>query len=136
MNGSHTASRGETGSLLLENLIALAILSFGLLAAAPMFLQATRATEAGADVSAAGSAAVDRMELLRATGYENLAVGGDLTSDVSGYADTSDPDVVVRWQVEQINTPVPGMTIRVRAIMQRQVVGRAKQVTLTTRRTP
>ena len=136
MKGSQAEGRGEAGSLLLENLIALVILTFGLLAAAPMFIQATRATEVGADVSAAGSAAVDRMELLRATDYENLAVGGDLSSDVTGYADTSDPDVVVRWQVEQINTPVPGMTIRVRAIMQRQVVGQAKQVTLTTRRTP
>jgi len=122
--------------LLLENLVAIAILMFGLLAAAPMFVQAMKATEVGADVSAAGSAAVDRMELLRATEYSSLTVGGGLTSDVTGYADTSDPDVVVRWQIEDITTPVPGMTIRVRAIMQRQVVGRAKQVTLTTRRTP
>jgi len=122
--------------LLLENLVAIAILMFGLLAAAPMFVQAMKATEVGADVSAAGSAAVDRMELLRATEYSSLTVGGGLTSDVTGYADTSDPDVVVRWQIEDITTPVPGKTIRVRAIMQRQVVGRAKQVTLTTRRTP
>jgi Tfp pilus assembly protein PilV len=136
MSGPRLTRRGEAGSLLLENLVAIAILMFGLLAAAPMFIQATKATEVGADVSAAGSAAVDRMELLRAIDYENLVVGGDLASDVTGYADTSDPDVVVRWQVEQINTPVPGKTIRVRAIMQRQVVGRAKQVTLTTRRTP
>ena len=122
--------------MLLENLVAIAILMFGLLAAAPMFVQAMKATEVGADVSAAGSAAVDRMELLRATEYSSLTAGGGLTSDVTGYADTSDPDVVVRWQIEDITTPVPGKTIRVRAIMQRQVVGQAKQVTLTTRRTP
>src|SRR2546425_13294387 len=99
-----------------------------------MFIFAMKETAAGADMGAVGAAAVDRMELLRATDFYSLPAGGNLGSNVSGYADTSNPRYTVRWQIVDNATPATVKTISVRAVAARQAMGNAKEITLTSLR--
>ena len=124
-----TGSRGFT---LLEVLIAVFLIGIGVLAAAPMFVYAMQGNATGADFGSVGAVAVEQMELLRADSYSNLAAGGSLTANTTGYFDNADPDVLVRWQITDNASPVGTKTITVRAIANRQVVGLQKDVELTT----
>ena len=126
--------RESRGFTLVEVLLALALLFVGVVAAAPMFIFAMKETAAGADMGSVGAAAVDRMELLRATDFYSLPAGGSLTSDISGYSDTSSTRYMVRWQIVDNGTPATEKTISVRAIMARQAIGNAKEVILTSLR--
>ena len=126
----------QPGYSLLEVLLGMLLLSFGLMAAAPMFVYAMRATAAGADMGSVGAMAVEQMEQLRSQDYFSLAAGGSVTSDVTGYFDNSDPDYLVRWQIVANATTPVGKTITMRVIAQRQVMGQPKEVTLVTRRAP
>lgn len=127
-------NRGEQGSSLVEVLVAFVILTFGVLAVAPMFMYGMRGAAASADIGKAGEAATKRMELLRATSYGSLAQGGSLASNVVSYSDTTDPAVIVRWAISNDTTPATVKTISVIAIARRRVLGPAKQVKLTTLR--
>jgi prepilin-type N-terminal cleavage/methylation domain-containing protein len=122
------------GFSLVEVLLALALLFVGVVAAAPMFIFAMKETAAGADMGSVGAAAVDRMELLRASDFYSLSAGGGLTANVSGYSDTSSTKYTVRWQIVDNGTPATEKTISVRVIAVRQVIGLAKEVTLTSLR--
>jgi len=126
--------RESRGFTLVEVLLALALLFVGVVAAAPMFIFAMKETAAGADMGSVGAAAVDRMELLRATDFYSLTAGGGLTSNVSGYSDTSSTKYTVRWQITDNGTPATVKTISVRTIAARQVIGIAKEVTLSSLR--
>lgn len=125
---------GGRGFSLVEVLLALALLFVGVVAAAPMFIFAMKETAAGADLGSVGAAAVDRMELLRASDFYSLPAGGSLTSNASGYSDTSSPKVTVRWQIVDNASPATMKTVSVRAIAARQAIGLAKEVTLTSLR--
>jgi prepilin-type N-terminal cleavage/methylation domain-containing protein len=126
-----TTIRRETrGFSLVEVLLALALLFVGIVAAAPMFIFAMKETAAGADMGSVGAAAVDWMEDLRASDFYTLAAGGSLTSNVSGFSDTSNPKFTVRWQIVDNGSPATVKTISVRAIAARQAMGNAKEVTL------
>ena len=125
---------GTRGFTLVEVLLALALLFVGVVAAAPMFIFAMKETAAGADMGSVGAAAVDRMELLRSTDFYSLIAGGGLTSDVGGYSDTSNTKYTVRWQITDNGTPATVKTISVRVIATRQVIGIAKEVTLSSLR--
>lgn len=126
-----TTTRSERGFSLVEVLVALFLITIGVLAAAPMFIYATQGNAVGADFGSGGALGVERMELLRSQPYSALAAGGGLTSDVTGYFDTSDPGYRVRWQITDNVSPANTKTIEVRVIANRQVVGNAKSVTLT-----
>jgi len=126
--------RGEHGSSLLEVLVAFVLLTFGLLAVAPLFVYGARRAAASADIGRAGAAATKRMELLRATSYGSLTPGGSLASDIVSYADMTDPAILVRWTIANDTTPATAKTITVLAIARRQVSGPAKRVKLTTLR--
>src|SRR5439155_16314828 len=126
--------RGSRGFTLVEVLLALALLFVGVVAAAPMFIFAMKETAAGADMGSVGAAAVDRMELLRATDFYSLTAGGSLTSDISGYSDTSSTRYMVRWQIVDNGNPATMKTISVRAFAARQAIGNAKEVILTSLR--
>jgi len=126
--------RGERGFSLVEVLVALVLLMFGVLAVAPMFVYGARKAAASADIGKAGAAAARRMENLRATAYGSLAAGGSLNSNVASYSDTTDPAVLVRWTVADNATPSTVKTIAVLAISRRQVSGPAKRVRFTTMR--
>jgi Tfp pilus assembly protein PilV len=124
----------ERGSSLVEVLVAFVLLTFGVLAAAPMFIHGTRMAAASADVGTAGAAATKRMELLRATSFGSLVAGGSLVSDLVSYSDLSDPAVRVRWTIANDASPATAKTITVIAISRRVVSGPAKRVKLTTMR--
>jgi len=124
------AKRGARGFTLVEVLLALALLFVGVVAAAPMFIFAMKETAAGADIGSVGAAAVDRMELLRATDFYSLTAGGGLSSNIGGYSDTSSTRCTVRWQITDNGSPATEKTISVRAIAVRQAIGIPKEVTL------
>ncbi len=102
--------------------------------AAPMFMVAVEESAVGADLGSVGAVATDRMELLRSERWRDLPVGGSLDADLPGYSDLADPDFIVRWKITDNAVPADSRTIAVRAIAVRQVVGRRKDVTLTTLR--
>ena len=120
------------GFTLIEILVAIFLTGLGLLAVAPMFVYATRSTASSADLGSVGAAGVKRMEVLRSQAFGTLTAGGSLTSNTTGYYDTSDPDYVVRWTIENNATPATRKTIKVRAQATRRVVGLKKETTLTT----
>lgn len=123
-----TDSRGFT---LVEALVAMLLLLGGLLAVAPMFVLAIRVSASSADLGTVGAIAVEQMEDLRSRSWAGLPAGGSLTSNVTDYSETTGEGHVVRWQItDNGTTPVTLKTIRVRVIAPRQVIGRAKQVTL------
>jgi len=126
--------RESCGFTLVEVLLALALLFVGVVAAAPMFIFAMKETAAGADMGSVGAAAVDRMELLRATDFYSLTAGGNLASSVSGYSDTANARYTIRWQIVDNGTPPTEKTIGVRVVAARQAIGIAKEVTLTSLR--
>ena len=126
--------RSQSGFSLVEVLVALVLLGFGLLAVAPLFVYATRETAASSDYGTAGSLAVRRMELLRTTPFKSLTAGGSLTSNTTGFYDTTDARSTVRWTVTDNATPATIKTVVVRAISMRQPEGPAKVVELTYKR--
>jgi prepilin-type N-terminal cleavage/methylation domain-containing protein len=129
-----TTKPSQSGFSLVEVLVALVLLSFGLLAVAPLFVFATRETAASADYGTAGALAVRRMEMLRTVDFNSLTAGGNLTSNATGFFDTGDSRSTVRWTVTNNATPTTIKTIVVRAISMRQPEGPAKVVELTYRR--
>ena len=88
----------------------------------------------GADLGAVGAAAVDRMEVLRASDFYSLPAGGSLTSNLTGYSDITSSRYTVRWQIVDNASPPTEKTISVRVIATRQAIGLAKEVTLTSLR--
>jgi prepilin-type N-terminal cleavage/methylation domain-containing protein len=124
----------ESGFSLVEVLIALFLLAIGLLAVAPLYAYGVRMAAASGDLGTVDARAVNRMEVLRATGFGSLAAGGSLTSNAAGFFDTSDPDVIVRWTIADNATPATLKTITVRAQATRRAAGLQKEITLTTRR--
>lgn len=124
----------ERGFSLLEVVVALFLLGFGLLAVVPMFVLGARVAAASADLGTVDAGAVHRLETLRATGFASLAAGGSLASNTAGFFDASDPGVTVRWTIANNATPATMKTITVRAIATRKVIGQQKEITLTTRR--
>jgi type IV pilus assembly protein PilV len=125
---------GERGFSLVEVLVALFLIALGVLAAAPMFVYAMQGNATGADFGSVGAIAVERMEQLRSSSFVSLVAGGSLTVSQTGYADTSDPDYIVRWRITDDATPANVKTITVRVIAVRRVVGERKEITLTTLR--
>jgi prepilin-type N-terminal cleavage/methylation domain-containing protein len=123
---------GARGFTLVEVLLALFLMGLTLMAAAPMFIHAMKETAAGADLGWVGALAVQRMELLRAIDFYGLTAGGGLSTNISGYSDTSDPDFTVRWQIVDNASPATLKTVSVRVIATRTAIGRQKETTLTT----
>ncbi len=120
--------RDARGFSLVEVLVALFLMALAALAAAPLFVAATRANVGAGDAAEVGAAAVSRMEALRAAEYDSLAPGGSLSTNVAGYVDTTDRAVVVRWVVA--SNAGPTKTITVRAVATREVLGLGRQITL------
>jgi prepilin-type N-terminal cleavage/methylation domain-containing protein len=123
------------GFTLLEVVLALAIMAIGVIATAPLFVYAARENAGGGDLGSVGALAVERLEQLRGLSYYNLNNGGDLQSNVDGFSDLSDPDFDVRWVVADSAGPPAGMrVIVVLALSNREVIGKAKEVTVATLR--
>jgi hypothetical protein len=99
-----------------------------------MFVSAMASNARSADVGLLSGKATARMEALRAEDFHNLLAGGSLTTEVAGYSDESDPDVVVRWEIVDGGGPAGSRSIRVEAIALGQLGGRPTSVRLTTLR--
>ena len=128
-------TRRDSGFTVVEVVLALTIMAVGVIATAPMFVLAARENAGGGDMGKVGALAVERLEDLRGQYYYVLDNGGSLETNVAGYSDTSDPDFDVRWLIADSPNPPAGMKlVLVRAVATRQVIGRAKEVTLVTLR--
>jgi Tfp pilus assembly protein PilV len=128
------ALRDEGGTTLLEVLVALLLVAIGTLSIVPMFVSSLDVGATCADITLLNARATARMEALRAVAFHQLVPGGSLTSDVAGYSDTSDPDVVVRWVIIDGGGPTGTRTIRLIASAASQLPGQARSVQLTTLR--
>ena len=120
---------GERGFSLIEVLIAMLILTIGLLALAQMMLVATNANALSGRMTASAALAKEQLELLKAAPfYTNpgdisggsvnpmLQPGGDLDTCTANYCQHYDPDgqplpgadgaaYEVHWRVEQVVQP-------------------------------
>jgi prepilin-type N-terminal cleavage/methylation domain-containing protein len=126
--------KNQKGLTLVEVLVALFLIAIGLLAAAPMFVQAMQSNATGGDFGSVGAMALDRLELLRATNYTGLVPGGSLTSNVAGYFDNSNGGFVIRWEILTNTTPPGTKILNVRAISTRPGPGPRREVTITSLR--
>jgi type II secretory pathway pseudopilin PulG len=80
--------RGEAGFTLVETLVAIVVLVFGLMAVTNLLVVAAGANTVANQGSAATTSASQVMDTLRSTTWANLAPGGDLDSDTT----TPSPD--------------------------------------------
>ena len=127
-------ARNEAGTSLLEVVVALLLIALGTLAVVPMFVSAKGVNASGADISSLSAKATAQMESLRAEPFHHIVAGGSLTSSVAGYSDTSDPEVVVRWQVVDGGGPTGTKTIRLLAFAVSELSEQTRSVELTTLR--
>jgi len=120
--------RGREGFSLIEVMIAIVILTVGLLSLAQMMVVATNSNALAGRMTASAALAKQQLELLKAAPYYSpptpaignlngvLAEGGDLDSNVAGYfqlynadGEPVDPGVgslfVVRWEIERLVDP-------------------------------
>ena len=80
----------QSGFTLVEALVAILVLVFGLIAVSNLMLVATSSTSVANQSSAATAVASEVMEQLKMTPWPNLAPGGDVTSDQGGTAACDD----------------------------------------------
>jgi hypothetical protein len=126
--------RDECGTSLLEVLVALMLVAMGMLAVAPMFVSSLDSNATGADISSLSGKATARMESLRAEAFHALTPGGSLTSNVSGYSDTSDSQVILRWEIVDGGGPSGTRSIQLVAFRLSQLSAQPSSVLLTTLR--
>ena len=124
----------QQGMSLVEVLLAMLLISISLLAVAPMFVASMHGNNTGADLGTVGAMALDRMETLRQTNYETLTAGGSVTSNVTGFVDTSNTNYVVRWQVTDNSTPPDTKILTVFAESTQQHDGPHVEITMSTMR--
>jgi prepilin-type N-terminal cleavage/methylation domain-containing protein len=123
------------GFTLLEVVFALFLIAVGVIATAPLFVYAAQENASGGDAGIVGAVAVQRMEQLRAVNFNNLTPGGSLEANEAGYFDNSNPEFLVRWSiVANPNPPAQTAVIQVRVVTSRVVVGRTREIVLTTLR--
>lgn len=106
---TRTGRGAEAGFTLVEALIAVVILVFGLMAITNLMLVAASSNSTANQGTAATSIASQRLELLKAVPFNNLTAGGDLASGTNPnfYSEDAVPGVgliVTRWRV----TPIAG----------------------------
>jgi prepilin-type N-terminal cleavage/methylation domain-containing protein len=94
---------GEAGFTLIETLVAIVVLVFGLIAVTNLLLVGATNNSVANHGTAATSVATQRMEILKAQPFRDLATGGDLTSDVTDFFENVPVEGVgvinVRWQI-------------------------------------
>ncbi len=110
MNVTENSKQGQAGFTLIEALLAMVILAFGLIAITNLLIVAASSNSVGNMSSAATALASQQLELLKAKTYTNLAPGGSVTADQSvggvPYFQDDDIDGVARfhtrWAIVQI----------------------------------
>jgi type II secretory pathway pseudopilin PulG len=93
----------EAGFTLVEALVAIVILVFGLIAVTNLLVVAASSNSVANQATAAATIAAQRLELLKAQPFTSLTTGGDLDSDVANFnQDDNVPGVGrihTRWAV-------------------------------------
>jgi len=152
--------KNESGFTLIEVMVAIVILTVGLLSLAQMMVLATNSNTLSGRMTSASALAKEQLERLKAAPFYTdpttfvrnpvLADGGDIDATVGGYVQYYDPDGLptaaanalyeVRWEIETIPTglPLQMLLIRVRCLpaagMQDQfaIIGEARFTTFRT----
>jgi len=112
-----TPSSGESGFTLVETLVAIVVLIFGLMAITNLMLVAGSSNTVANHMTAATGSASRTMEELKATPWGALTVGGTVTDDTQCPAFCRDDSIQgvgiihTRWEVVQAAPPGP-QTIR------------------------
>jgi type II secretory pathway pseudopilin PulG len=93
----------EAGFTLVEALVAIVILVFGLIAVTNLLVVAASSNSVANQATAAATIAAQRLELLKAQPFTSLTTGGDLDSDVANFNQNDDVPGVgrihTRWAV-------------------------------------
>lgn len=116
------SSRDANGFTLVETLIAILILITGLVAISNLFAVAMSSTSIANRSSAATAQAVQQMEALKATPYDDTAFapGGSVDADVTNYSRVADVPGVgrinVRWQITEVDNQLRLVTVRAEAM--------------------
>ena len=102
--------RTEAGFTLVEALVAIVVLVFGLIGVTNLMIVAASSNSVANQGTAAATIAARQLELLKATPYNTLAAGGAVDSDVSGFnRDDQLPGVGLihtRWEVVATGDPL------------------------------
>jgi type IV pilus assembly protein PilV len=113
------ARTSESGFTLVEALVAILILVFGVAAVANLMLVGASSNSVGNATTAAATLASRQMERLKATPFDTLAAGGDLESDVANYFAVEElpgvGQVRTRWVVAAVAPDIVHITVRSQA---------------------
>jgi len=113
------AERSEAGFTLMEALIAMMILIFGLIAVANLMIVAASSNTVANQATGAATVAAQRLEQLKAQPFTSLVAGGDVDSDVTNFNQNDDLPGVgrihTRWAVVGISGDAQVYFIRVRS---------------------
>lgn len=144
MRMNKKSCRGERGFSLIEVMVAVVILTVGLLSLAQLMVLATNSNSLSGRMTSSAAIAKERLELLKAAPfYTNVAAktinplltpGGDTNANLGGYFQYYDPDgrplpgaagalFLVRWQIQTVvptagagNLPLAMLRITVRCL--------------------
>ena len=123
----------QSGSSLVECLVALFIISMVLTGVAQMIGFTMLAHRVSEDLTAATVLAEDMLEELKNTDYDTLTAGGSTVVEAAGFFDNPDvdgdgtPDYSRRWQIQDV---VSGKVISVRVLSPLATSGPAKDATM------
>jgi prepilin-type N-terminal cleavage/methylation domain-containing protein len=94
---------GEAGFTLIETLVAIVVLVFGLIAVTNLLLVGATNNTVANHGTAATTVATQQMEVLKAQPFRDLTPGGDLATDTTGFFQNVSIEGVgvinVRWQI-------------------------------------
>jgi prepilin-type N-terminal cleavage/methylation domain-containing protein len=125
------SKRNEEGFSLIEVMIAIVILTVGLLSLAQMMVLATNSNTLSGRMTSCSALAKEQLERLKAAPFytnpqaqvrsPQLTAGGDINNTVGGFSQIYDADGLpaaaglyeVRWQITDINTPLPLAMVRI-----------------------
>jgi hypothetical protein len=114
----HEISRndGEAGFTLVEALIAIVVLVFGLLAVTNLMIIGASSNSVANQSSATTALASEQLERLKAVPFGSLTTGGDITADATGYVREDLIDGVgvmhTRWQISSPNSQTLFIQVR------------------------
>jgi type II secretory pathway pseudopilin PulG len=108
--GDVTVSRNsEAGFTLVEAMIAIVVLSTGLIAIANLMAVAMASNSIANQSTAAATVASQQLETLKGTQFTTLAAGGNLAADVAGYASDTTVygvgNIHTRWTIAAVANP-------------------------------
>lgn len=118
-------ARAESGFSLIEVMVAIVILTVGLLSLAQMMVVATHSNSLSGRMTSCSALAKEQLERLKAAPFYTvptafvrnplLAAGGDVDNTVGGYSQIYDADGLpanaglyeVRWAINDVLSPLP-----------------------------